>query len=63
MPIKFPLLGGGVGLSWKGGGWNCRFYFYGRGDFFDFQSDGIERPVNEPRGLEGEEELSGAPVA
>ena len=32
MTIKFLLLGGGVGVSWKGG-WKCQFYFYGRGDF------------------------------
>ena len=29
-PIKFLLLGRGVGVSEKGG-WKCQFYFYGRG--------------------------------
>ena len=36
MPTKFLLLGGGGGgvmVFWKGGGWKCQFYFYGRGDF------------------------------
>ena len=32
MLIKLLLLGGGVGVSWKGG-WKCQFYSYGRGDF------------------------------
>ena len=33
MSIKFLVLGGGIlGL----GGGKCRFYFYGRGDFSDF---------------------------
>ena len=34
MSIKFRVLGGGV--FWVlGGGGECRFYFYGRGDFSD----------------------------
>ena len=36
MPIKFPLLGGGSWFFFGRGGWKCRFYFYGRGDFSDF---------------------------
>ena len=32
------LGGGGVGVFWKGGGWKCQFYFYGRGDFPDKKS-------------------------
>ena len=33
MSIKFLVLGGG-GVFWVlGGGGECRFYFYGRGDF------------------------------
>ena len=37
MSIKFLVLGGGGGI-WVlgGGGWKCRFYFYGREDFSDF---------------------------
>ena len=35
MPIKFLLSGGGLGFLGRGGGWKCRFYFYGRGDFSD----------------------------
>ena len=36
MPIKFLVVGGGGGgfLEW-GGGFLCRIYFYGRGDFPD----------------------------
>ena len=37
MSIKFLLLGGG-GVFWVLGGGECRFYFYGRADFSDFQS-------------------------
>ena len=33
MPIKFLLLGGGFWTFLEGGGWKCRFCFYGRGDF------------------------------
>ena len=35
MPIKFLLLGGGGSVLgfFRGGGWKCQFYFYGRGDF------------------------------
>ena len=41
MPIKFVLLGGGGVLGFLGrGGWKCRFYFYGRGDFSDLSSRG-----------------------
>ena len=36
MPIKFLLLGGGGRGFFGRGGWKCRFYFYGRGDFSDF---------------------------
>ena len=36
MPIKFFLLGGDRVFFWKGGGWKCQFYFYGRGDFSEF---------------------------
>ena len=36
MPIKFLLLGGVFGVSWKGG-WKCQFYFYERGDFSDIK--------------------------
>ena len=39
MRIKF-LLFGGRGGFWafsEGGGWKCRFYFYGRGDFSDLR--------------------------
>ena len=32
MPIKFLVLGGYFGFFFWGGGWKCRFYFYGRGD-------------------------------
>ena len=32
MSIKFLLLGGGGYFGFWGGG-ECRFYFYGRGDF------------------------------
>ena len=35
MSIKFLVLGGGGVFSVLGGG-ECRFYFYGRGDFSDF---------------------------
>ena len=28
-----PFRAGGVGVSWKGGGWKCQFCSYGRGDF------------------------------
>ena len=31
MSIKFLVLGGGAFWVWGGG--ECRFYFYGRGDF------------------------------
>ena len=37
---KFLLLGGEV--SWRGGGWKCRSYFYGRGDFSDLGWNLIE---------------------
>ena len=33
MPTKFRVLGGGVGVFWRGGGWKCQFYLYGRGEF------------------------------
>ena len=33
MSIKFLLLGGGGYFGFGGGGGECRFYFYGRGDF------------------------------
>ena len=33
--IKFLVLGGGGGILGLGGGGQCRFYFYGRGDFSD----------------------------
>ena len=36
MPIKFLLSGGGVGVSWKGGGWKRQFYFNGRRDFSEY---------------------------
>ena len=32
---KIPPFRGGSWFFWKGGGWKCRFYFYGRGDFSD----------------------------
>ena len=32
MPIKFLLLGGGLGFLGRGG-WKCQFYLYGHGDF------------------------------
>ena len=41
MPLKFRLLGGGgVGVSWKGGGGSADFIFMGVGIFtiFDFPS-------------------------
>ena len=34
MSVKFLVLGGGVFWVWGGGG-ECRFYCYGRGDFSD----------------------------
>ena len=39
MSIKFLVLGGGGGMLGLGGGGKCRFYFYGRGDFSECQSD------------------------
>ena len=30
---KIPPLGGGSCFFLEGGGWKCRFYFYGREDF------------------------------
>ena len=39
MPITFLVLGGWFGVSLgRGGGWNCQFYFYGRGDFSDLSA-------------------------
>ena len=38
MPIKFLLFWWGVVDFLEGGGWKCRFYFYGRGDFSDFRN-------------------------
>ena len=35
MSIKFLVLGGGGILGFWGAGGECRFYFYGRGDFSD----------------------------
>ena len=35
MSIKFRVLGGGVFGVFGGGGGECRFYFYGRGNFSD----------------------------
>ena len=40
LPIKFLLLGRGLGFL-GGGGWKCQFYFYGRGDFSDLRACGI----------------------
>ena len=34
MTIKFLVLGGGGYFEFGGWGGECRFYFYGRGDFF-----------------------------
>ena len=40
MPIKFLLLGGGevLGFFFKKGGQKCQFYFYGRGDFSEWET-------------------------
>ena len=37
MSTKFLALGGGILGFWRGGG-ECRFYFYGRADFFEYTS-------------------------
>ena len=44
MSIKFLLLGGGVFSVWGGG--KCRFYFYGRGDFSDQNSEPESRSLS-----------------
>ena len=38
MSVKFLVLGGGGILDFGGGG-KCRFYFYGREDFSEFNLD------------------------
>ena len=57
-----PFRGGGVFgfFFWGGGGWECRFYFYGRADFSDKGSG--QDNSHEPGGSNAVRELSREPA-
>ena len=64
---KIPPFRGGFWVFLEGGGWKCQFYFYGRGDFSEFEhhhlkgttlSEGISLPGALHRALVGVSEVA-----
>ena len=45
MPIRFLVLGGGGFVEGRVG-WKCQFYFYGHGDFSEFETHGKLRVMS-----------------